>query len=529
MFLSLATTAKSFAQFNFRPYTFSIVFVGTLTLLSACKDGDKDPLPKKPDPVNPVITSFTPITGVAGTTEVVITGENFSPNIADNVVKIGKVVASVTAATTTSITIKVPSGALTGKISVTVTGTTVTSANDFVVVAGPSDFFTLTVDASYETSQIDTWILASSKSGDWIDVQPYESGETKILNGVVPDANSFTLHFLTVSQQAGYTLFSMKSLADIQVNGTWLLKKVPSTLSDLRTLSLNVNNYTIPPDRGGVNEIITVSSKEGTGGHSSIISGNTVNMQVIVVNSPADIMVTLYENGYPKYVSYKSVTLPSTLTLDASLEGSVADRKFTMTFPTNNYFQVAIDAFEQDQKIGYSMSKFLNTNGGPSVNLGYKQGYQKYRTYISYKDGKKSADFQTLGPVVEETHTFPSFDFTFTNSNVNDFQAVSVLPFDVVTIDFQHNQTDLVLLWNVIQPASGSSRSINFKVKAFPQEILDKYPNLPSVDQLPFSFISGYQYTGGKSYVDRIDAASKSGSFLMGLYSDNYFRFTKQK
>ncbi|HTE31274.1 MAG TPA: IPT/TIG domain-containing protein, partial [Chryseolinea sp.] len=482
----------------------------------------------KPEPVNPVITSFTPTAGLAGTTEVVISGENFSATIADDVVKIGNVLATVTGATTTSITITVPAEAVTGKISVTVKETTVLSANDFVVVTGPSDFFTLTVDANYETSQIDTWILASSKSGDWIDVQPYESGETKILNGVVPDANSFTLHFLTISQQLGNYYCSMKSIADVPVNGTWLLKTATSTASDPKILTLNVNNY-MPADRDGYNDIMSVSSNEGTGSYSISTSGNTVNMDVSVLKSPADILVTLHENGYPKYVTYKNVTIPSTITIDASTEGVAADRKFTMKLPTNSRLSVAIDAFEESQKVGYSMSKYFNFNGSTSVDLGYMQGYQKYRTFISYRDGNKMVDLLTVGSAVEETHTFPPFDFTFTNSNVNDFQAVSVLPFDLATTDFQYNLPGMALLWNVVQPASGTTRAINFKAKAFPQEIRDKHPFLPSVDQVPVSIIYAYQITGGKKYSDMIDAASKSGNVLVDLLSDNVFRFAKER
>ena len=465
------------------------------------------------------------MTGVAGTTEVVITGENFSSNVAENVVKIGNVVATVKAATTTSITISVPSGALTGKISVTVSGITVTSANDFVVVASPSDFFTLTVDVNYETSQTDTWILASSKAGDWIAVEPYESGETIILNGVVPDANSFTLHFLTVSQQTGYQLFSMRSIADVPVNSSWLLKTSASPTYNQKTLTLNLNNYTKPPDRIGVG--IGVSSNKGVGGYSATTSGNTVNMQVNVFNSPADILVTLYENGYPKYVSYDNVTLPSTITLDASTEGVAADRKFTMTLPANDHFYVAIQAFEQDQEWGYSMSDFISSNGGTSVKLGYKHGYQKYRTSISYKDGKKSVDWNSFGSAVEESPTFPSFDFSFTNLTLNNFQTVSALPFDVADIYFQYKQSDLHVLWNVVLPPSGAAQVINFTAKAFPQEILDMHPSLPSIDQISFSAIRAYQYMGEKNYGEIIDAASKRGSAGIGLFADNFFCFTK--
>lgn len=80
----------------------------------------------------PTITSFTPSSGPVGNT-VTITGTNFSVIPANNTVKFNGTTASVTASTATSITTSVPSGATTGKISVTVGGNTATSATDFVI------------------------------------------------------------------------------------------------------------------------------------------------------------------------------------------------------------------------------------------------------------------------------------------------------------------------------------------------------------------------------------------------------------
>ncbi len=80
----------------------------------------------------PTITSFTPTFGLVGIT-VTITGTNFSTTPASNTVQFNGTTAVVTASTATSITTSVPSGATTGKISVTVGGNTATSATDFTV------------------------------------------------------------------------------------------------------------------------------------------------------------------------------------------------------------------------------------------------------------------------------------------------------------------------------------------------------------------------------------------------------------
>ncbi len=83
----------------------------------------------------PIITSFTPTSGPAGTS-VTIAGTNFSSIPINNIVKFNGVTATVTASTATSITSTVPSDATTGKITVTVGSLTGTSLSNFIIVPG---------------------------------------------------------------------------------------------------------------------------------------------------------------------------------------------------------------------------------------------------------------------------------------------------------------------------------------------------------------------------------------------------------
>jgi uncharacterized protein (TIGR03437 family) len=110
---------------------------------------------------SPTITSFSPASGymptegVTGTT-VIITGINFSTTAVDNIVKFNGVNAAVSTSTSTQLTTIVPSGASTGKITVSVNGITATSTNDFTVnksvtitsftpaSASPGHFITIT-------------------------------------------------------------------------------------------------------------------------------------------------------------------------------------------------------------------------------------------------------------------------------------------------------------------------------------------------------------------------------------------------
>lgn len=86
----------------------------------------------------PTITGFSPTTASAGAT-VTITGTYFDATPANNTVTFsGNAAATVTAATTTQLTVTVPSGAKTGPITVSNDGGTVSTSTDFTVAQPPS-------------------------------------------------------------------------------------------------------------------------------------------------------------------------------------------------------------------------------------------------------------------------------------------------------------------------------------------------------------------------------------------------------
>lgn len=120
----------------------------TVANQTATSSADFTVTPAAPASPAPAITGFTPASGPVGTS-VTITGTNFSTTPAQNSVAFNGTAAVVTAATATSITTTVPTGATTGKISVTVGTLAATSANNFTVtVPAPAPTGTVTTFAS---------------------------------------------------------------------------------------------------------------------------------------------------------------------------------------------------------------------------------------------------------------------------------------------------------------------------------------------------------------------------------------------
>ena len=118
---------------NATPYYFRVAAVNSVGTGAYYPGATDAAVSATPTPPPPVVSSFSPIEGVVDT-EVTITGDNFSATAPENDVRFGGVTAAdPTSASTTSLTVKVPSGAVTGRISVAVGSQTGTSSTDFTV------------------------------------------------------------------------------------------------------------------------------------------------------------------------------------------------------------------------------------------------------------------------------------------------------------------------------------------------------------------------------------------------------------
>lgn len=100
----------------------------------------------------PVITQMSSNSGAPGT-QIVLTGSGFSPVVTDNVVRFnGGTLGELVTATTTSVTVKVPEGAKTGRLQVETPDGLATAATNFTVTPGSDDG---TFEMSVQTSVTD--------------------------------------------------------------------------------------------------------------------------------------------------------------------------------------------------------------------------------------------------------------------------------------------------------------------------------------------------------------------------------------
>ncbi|MDF0714680.1 BspA family leucine-rich repeat surface protein [Muricauda sp. 334s03] len=191
----------------------------SLFAVAALWSCSKDDGPSTPTTKAPTITSFSPTSGPVGTV-VTVNGTNFSTTAASNTVKIGNTAATVASSpTATKLTITVPEGATTGKISVTVDGDTATSSNDFTVAqtvneaptAEDKQLFTVAENIS-DTDEIGL-VAATDPEGDDLtfsiatnDNDLFEitaTGLITLADGKALDFETATEHNITVTVSDG--------------------------------------------------------------------------------------------------------------------------------------------------------------------------------------------------------------------------------------------------------------------------------------------------------------------------------------
>jgi hypothetical protein len=145
----------------------------------------------------PTITGFSPESGVEGLdTSITITGTNFSTTSANNLVSINGNSLTVISATSTQLSVTIPSGVRTGPITVTVNGKSALSDKNFILVK-PEPIIESFSPTSAQSGIITTVIITG------MNFSPELSENSASLNGLQLTVASVTTTALVVIVPAG--------------------------------------------------------------------------------------------------------------------------------------------------------------------------------------------------------------------------------------------------------------------------------------------------------------------------------------
>ena len=135
-----------------------------------------------PTVTTPTITSVSPSTGAVGKT-VTITGTNFSTIPDFNLVRFNGILAITTAATSTSLTVTVPSNATTGKVSVETIDGIATSVDSFTVTVPVDTMLTFTGAVNFSDGIMTNSLMKNDVYATGPDPLPQTNNSYYLLDG----------------------------------------------------------------------------------------------------------------------------------------------------------------------------------------------------------------------------------------------------------------------------------------------------------------------------------------------------------
>ncbi|HQQ83938.1 MAG TPA: FG-GAP-like repeat-containing protein, partial [Cyclobacteriaceae bacterium] len=249
----------------------------------------------------PSLTSFLPTAAGTGAT-VTITGTNFDATTkANNIVKFSNgVTATVTSSTSTTITVTVPTGAVTGPITVTVSGLTVASSSSFTVNSPSAPTITSFTPLS--------GLVGATVAIAGTNFDPTPSNNTVKFNGTTATVSTSTATSITTTVPAGAT----SGPISVTVGGQTATSAANFTISSNSTLVTITEGFATSYTEGGtLNESITVNDGSKV---SKVVFYYRGISQALALAQNIDVTSSGSGNSYSKLLASTDLTDPIGLT-----------------------------------------------------------------------------------------------------------------------------------------------------------------------------------------------------------------------
>ena len=335
----------------------------------------------------------------------------------------------------------------------------------------------------FQFEGLEKWIILHDENGNLIDYKQTTNEATLdfvISEDAVPEKVSVTK--LVYSQdQAGNNLdHRLETYTDLEIGSVW--KDRPYSIEG------NLNgNFDLQVNNISEVEYVLISRPSGIlrAGSSNIdeITGNTLQLMDIPLYEDQEYMVSIRgADGLTRYLllmpendidyQYDYTDLQEfdeDLALD--LPPNVFNLCFTGGFKTND--------LNTYWNYGHRFGEYIGNASGV-LNLGYIDGYERYRTYVSIMREDFTYTFQTIGEKLQNITIPDRPSFALENPSIYDLEFSSDLNpitkntrHESIIVDEQNRYLNTT--WLVYSTGITSQ-----KIGKLPDDILERYPDMDS-------------------------------------------------
>lgn len=379
----------------------------------------------------------------------------------------------------------------------------------------------LVVNVAADTFDDEVWLLAHDGS-EWLDAEPLINGQKVALKGPIGNKSTFTMCTLVIEKNSAgkFEYGGGFSYTEVPVNTAWKFERLvgAGNSNNSKSAQVKVQNF------AGTLSRTIISGPDGVLPKTASITSSIATISFSFANQ-SDFIVSSIYGSTANYAVLKNYAAGATSTVTLK----PMDKTLTLSYPGNLFALYYLSGFYHDddtRKPGYMMSQ-LESVGVPtgSMQLGYVDGFEKYRTIIAFGTSRMTKHYEKLGAPLTSAPVFadPFFNPGNGNTPVNLSASVSI-GFHLAAIRFGSTEAGTNFEWTVLLAGDGSTKTLKSSMPGLPSVIKETYPGL-DLEKMKVTHCALDTYLDNFRYNDLLRYHADPNNGSVRRKSDEYFTY----
>ncbi|HEY0741653.1 MAG TPA: hypothetical protein VGD40_09325 [Chryseosolibacter sp.] len=344
----------------------------------------------------------------------------------------------------------------------------------------PKPYFKIIIDAKYETSESENWIVLHDKDNNLLAAKPFEAGENFVFDSTVVIDQPFVVSLFRFSQGPNNVHFNIETYSGVAPKAEWKVLPVYPTAGDYGT-GLGEHEVTLSDADLGYFYNSGISNKFTSYSHTKL-TDESFRYNARITSTLNDyFLFATGTDGVPKYAFLEDLAAGGKQTISlANLKPF--DKTVKVTFPgLSDFSYVVVRALEENQpyvrNAGYYLNLYLEGISGGSYSsyqVGYLNRFNRYQTVISADiTSEYGVSYEAYGAAPAADITLKKADVSLTNKTFQNF-AIAGTDFEWRSTQF-YDYPSLTAPWVTWTFFSGNNDLTNYTL---PTEFTKRYPQL---------------------------------------------------